>query len=601
MNLRLLLFNIYDRIKYKHIIYSYNKILYLIDTNLVDPDNYSTLKKIKSIFTQYNKNKKIINSFDEIHLAWNANKLAIQNCKNNYFDFQSKNNNYIYIRNFLAAKRLRNESLSIYINEIKKKYFINSTSTNFANLINYSIEFISNLRILFPVWFLILILINIKFIFINIKINLKNDKKISKEICYDLRYGELPCKKNQMKRYGASDGLFIDETQEFKKENSLYYDIKNGLTKEQLLKLEKEHEKLHIAGFKLKRIEMNILNLINIFFSNIKIFSCAFFYLPKPKKGFGLTDQVNLLKFFSNYFEIKLSLYNYSFKKYVSFLDYDPIHHVIGQVCKDKKSIFFGIAHSCLQDEGYHKSPVFLSFQHYFIVSDYHSSIHPTWKNNHSLLHKIGPWRSDFIVRYSNNEYYSLKIEKIKKLLSKFSVISLHLPPIDSFIFDDNAMEFWLNTFNKILNANNKIFFILHSRRKQKFPAYYNKIVENMKSTKRALFDYEVDNELNEYYYWANISNLTIGCGLSDVLIEAWAIGMPAACYPGFGKDLNSLEKLGNLICIYNDTEFQNLIDSFLKSEWPSKQIKINLDKAGLYGKGNGKLIDRIKYIISNN
>ena len=285
--------------------------------------------------------------------------------------------------------------------------------------------------------------------------------RIKKQICFDLRFGELPCEKNNYKKDGISDGLLLDNSKEFHINNSLFYDIKPGLAREQLVKLEKNQKNFKTIGYKVRKLKLNFFSLLKLFYSNLYSFIHIYFNFPKPKLGFTFLDQLNLVKFFTKEFEIKASLSQYSIRKYISFLDYDPVHHIIGQVCHDKKTLFFGIAHSSLHDEGYFKSPSFVSFDHYFIVSKFHSRIHPAWSNNHSMLHDIGPWKSDFIINYSNSKYFSKKIENIKKSLSKFCIISLHLPPLDTFIFNEDSIKNWLNAFLKILITNENIFFIL--------------------------------------------------------------------------------------------------------------------------------------------
>ena len=143
-----------------------------------------------------------------------------------------------------------------------------------------------------------------------------------------------------------------------------------------------------------------------------------------------------------------------------------------------------------------------------------------------------------------------------------------------------------------------RTFFYTSFSKTSKQPDYYYEKINELKRTQRAKFDYEIDNELNESYYWTNISNLTIGCGLSDVLIESWSICKPATCYPGYGKGLNSLDNFGELICLYNYKELKNLITKFINNEWPSMETVSNLENAGLYGKGNGTIIGNIKQII---
>ena len=67
----------YYRLKY-HKFFSHNNKLHLINTDLVDPENFLTMRKVRSLFEEKRYiDIKNINSLNEVNLAWEAEALKI--------------------------------------------------------------------------------------------------------------------------------------------------------------------------------------------------------------------------------------------------------------------------------------------------------------------------------------------------------------------------------------------------------------------------------------------------------------------------------------------------------------------------------------------
>ena len=75
---------------------------------------------------------------------------------------------------------------------------------------------------------------------------------------------------------GISDGLLLDNSKEFHINNSLFYDIKPGLTREQLVELEKNQKNFKTIGYKVRKLKLNFFSLLNYF---IQIYIRSFIYI----------------------------------------------------------------------------------------------------------------------------------------------------------------------------------------------------------------------------------------------------------------------------------------------------------------------------------
>ena len=587
----------YYYLKFFSFLYIKKYFIYLLETKRVDRDSNISIKDIKKLL--YKKNKfKIVYSNEEEAISWASNQNCIDKCQKNYEYMLSNTNKYFYLGNFLATKSNLRYAYKDYLKTIKKK--LNIEKTKFSTVLSLSriLNYISSSFLFYPFWLILLIIISVKVLFQNISLSINRVEKTNKNICYDMRFAKLPSKKNYEKKDGITDGFLIDKTDFFSLENSLFFDIKNTLKKNDLLKLVEENNQVELAGAKLNKIKINFISITKILINNILDFSDAFFFCPQPKEGWHFHERLEIVSFFHKVFQVELSLYNYNLHSYISFLDYDPLHHAIGYICKRKNTIFFGIAHSSLHDQAYYPSPSFVSFDHYLIVSEFHKKIHPSWKNKVTNLHCIGPWKSDFTYNYLKNDHFSKKIESIKKSLQNYFVVSLHLPPVGTFVFSEKEIKKWLNIFLELINENKKLFFILHSRRDNNLPQYYKDFLEEIQLTKRSLISNKLESGFDEFYYWPTINDLVISCGCSDTLIESWAFNIPATCYPGFGKNKNSLETFGNGICVYSKTELKNVILETINKQWPTKAIIKSLSEFGLYGNGDGQRINKMKDII---
>lgn len=419
-------------------------------------------------------------------------------------------------------------------------------------------------------------------------------------ICVDFASYHVYKSDGSVDTTGGSDAYLVNESESFSIKNHVFLAFGWPNNKRFTLKLKNklENDGARVIGDQAGKNSIFWVDLLYCVSKNVKLWLALSIKEPGPCEGWTLNLRWLHLKYQYDRFRTQIVFNNLIPSVYLSRMDYNHLHHAIASVCKAKGINYVGICHSPSGGIEHVPSMSIISFEHYFVYSDFIvENLYPTWINNYTKLHSIGVWRTDHILKCLTSKTYQKQKEAIKRKLQKYFVVALHLPVPNSYLFSEDDVKRWMECFKEILNKNDNLYFVLFPRRLESSPQYFHDLIDTLKNTGRAELAIELEPKWKYSYPWPTVCNLVLGCSFSDAVLEAWAVKTPAASYSDIGEGRAALEKFDKLLRVYNYKDLDTLFKLTSKGKWPPSGLGDNLRKV-VTGTADGRSIERMQNLI---
>ena len=429
-------------------------------------------------------------------------------------------------------------------------------------------------------------------------------KKSYGGICVDLVHCHVYNDDGNIDIGGGSDAFLLQGKEKFSIGQFFFLSLGWVHKKEIInpLRSRLENDGAVVIGEYGKKVILYWKDILKCTFSNLLTLWKILLKGPKPKGGWGLQTYKFIIKYLFDRFRAQIAFNNSIPSVYLSRLDYNYLHHPVASVCKEKNISYAGMCHSPSGGAAHIPQMSILSFERFYIYSDFFSDkLYPTWNNNYTELLSIGIWRTDYIHQCQSSNTYQQRKKVILDKLSDYYVVALHLPVPESYLFREEDVKRWMDCFEKILLGNKKLYFVLFPRRHENSPIYFKKLIEQLCSEGRAKISSNLEPEWKGSYPWTLLCDLVVGCTFSDTVLEAWSVGTPAVSYSDIGKGRVELEKFNESLRLYNCDDMETLLENASIGKWSPHNLSSEIKKKVTgTSTGNGflRLADSLEGLI---
>lgn len=582
------------------------KSIKIVDLSLVERRN---CEKELDRFKDYLASKglldksEIIDPFNFADALWEANKTSVDQALAFVRPLRYKEGEAFYLGGFLAHKLQRAFARKLYVTRVadwlknkgNKVRIVNASwleKNMFEKKKGYSEAVVE--YILFP-------FLTIGFLLMAAVVLVRSVKFVFKPtgfrggVCIDMIHGPAYSRKGQITADIMGDTFLAQKEGKYSLPNMSFfcYHSRNS-------KFEQWYKDLTAAGASLfgpmfGRSVVTWLDFLKLIFESWYKWLKSIVTMKSPISGWHIYGRFLQAVYFLVKMRAKVwFLYNRP-SVYINRLDYNTICHPMAASCKELGVHFAGICHSPMGGTGNTPQIGIISFASLICYTPiYWEEILRSWKNGYTHLIPVGVWRSDFAVE-AQRQISEQARNSIRCRLGAPFIASLHMPVPGSYLYrTPEAVDTWMQAFEKLLLEREDLSFILLPRRIENFPKYMLDWIDRLEATGRAFLNTRLNPEWKYSYPWICLSDLVIGCNFSDAVNESLACGVPALSYADTGRGYVQIEKYDKRISVYSPNELITAVIDLMDGKWPSKEFWQAIYKE-LCPPADGKCRERIR------
>lgn len=533
-------------------------------------------------------------SFDK--LRWKANSLSVRFLEYKYKSERASSGEMRYFSGYLAHRQTEHISRVVYFRKIRRQLKTDLNGAIFFQTQEFLFSRLVKSRLIATFVGLMVTTITpalLFYIFVRCCNWTMSAKKEDYDgISVDHSFGIKLQSSGEVDRTQYHDGIIVEDNTASPFYSVALFGFGWPLNGDKLQIEQKSKGRFRTFGVSGRRVKVSFKVFLELYLKHVWLAIRLVFFSSVER---SCHKNWLVLAYCKDRFLASLSFAEFRPKVYLSRLDYSYRHHALGAACKEYGVHYAGICHSALGGSGYVPQRSIISFDTFFVYSEWFSKFFfPTWSNAFTHLVTMGVWRSDLTYHCRARKSTHEKAQRIRQKVDGRWLVALHLPVPQSYLFNKKSVTKWMSGFANLVSANSGVFFVLFPRRLSQAPDYFHNQLERLITQENCCLAEDLESGWSQSYPWLLVTDMVIGCFYSDATAEALAAGVPAIIYTNTGKGVSMIEQFDRTLVAYNTDEIEEAIDRAQFQNWPSDELRRRIDEKWL-GVADGKCLSRIR------